>query len=169
MRGEPVRIVRRDDDGVGAAERCELVVEQRRSLRVERRVRLVQDQQRRVVEERAAEREPLRHAARVGRDALVARVPEAEALEEHPDPLAALTDAVEAAVEVEVLERGQLTVDERLVPDEPDPGTLDRDLERAARRRRQPGEEPEEGRLPGAVRPRDDQHAARCEVEGDVA
>ena len=46
---------------------------------------------------------------------LVPYLPEAEALEQHPDALAPLRHAVEAAVEVEVLERGQLAVDERLV------------------------------------------------------
>ena len=43
------------------------------------------------------------------------RVPEAEALEQHAAALAPFGDAVEAPVEVEVLERGQLAVDERLV------------------------------------------------------
>ena len=102
------------------AELGELAVEQRGPVVVERAVRLVEDEQLGLVQERAAEREPLEHAARERLGALVARVPEAEALEQHPDPLAALGHAVEPAVEVEVLERGQLPVDERLVAEEAD-------------------------------------------------
>ena len=67
------------------------------------------------MEQRPAEREPLRHSARVRRHALVARLPQREPLEEHADPLAPLRHAVEPAVEIEVLERGELPVDERLV------------------------------------------------------
>src|ERR687892_165542 len=61
---------------------------------------------------REARRPP--HPARERAGTLGARVPEAEALEQHPDPLAALGHAVEAAVELEVLQRRELAVDERL-------------------------------------------------------
>ena len=44
-----------------------------------------------------------------------ASLPEAEALEQHPDPLPSLRHAVEPAEEIEVLERGELPVHERLV------------------------------------------------------
>ena len=75
---------------------CELVerrVEQRRAGVVERVERLVEDHELRLVEQHAAEAEPLAHPAREGRDALVADLPEAEALEQHPDPLAAAPGA----------------------------------------------------------------------------
>ena len=75
---------------------------------------------------------------------------------------------VEPSVEVEVLERGELAIDERLVPEEADPPPLDRDLERPARRRREPDDQPEERRLPRTVRPGHDEGAARLELEGDV-
>ena len=93
-------------------------VEERRPVLVERRERLVEHEQRRIVEQRPAEREALRHPARERRDAIGPRVPEAEPLEEHPAPLAPLGDAVEPSEEVEVLERRQLAVEQRLVPDE---------------------------------------------------
>ena len=53
----------RDEERTLVAQLAELGVEQLGTLNVERGVRLVEDEQRRVVEENAAEREPLRHAA----------------------------------------------------------------------------------------------------------
>ena len=110
------------EEGALAAELGELRVEELGAGLVERAVRLVEHEQLRLVEQDAAEGEPLRHAARVRGDALVPRLPEPEALEQHPDPLAPLGDAVEAAVELEVLERGQLAIDERLVAEVADLG-----------------------------------------------
>ena len=60
------------------------------------------------MQERAAERQPLGHATRVRGDPLVARLPETESLEQHPDPLAALGHAVEAPEQIEVLDRREL-------------------------------------------------------------
>src|SRR5262249_30978003 len=116
MRG----VVGGQEEGALAAELRKLRVEQLRSRLVERAVRLVEHEPLRVVEKDAAESEPLRHPARVRGDALVPNVPEPEALEQHPDPLATLGDPVQPAVELEVLERGQLAVDERIVAEEPD-------------------------------------------------
>src|SRR5205823_1388176 len=105
----------------------------------------------RLVQERAAEREPLLHAARERAGPLVPRVPEAEALEQHADPLPALGHSVEAPVEVEVLDRGQLPVDERLVTGEADGLARRVDLELAGRRNGEARAEAEQRRLPGAV------------------
>ena len=123
-----------------------------------------------LVQEHAAEREPLRHAARVRRDAIVAHVPQPVALEQHADPLAPFGDAVEAAVEIEVLERRELAVDERLVAEVADLGA------RARSTRSSPsvgtieaGAEAEERRLAGAVRAGDDGEAAARQLEVDVA
>ena len=110
-----------------AARFRELAVEQRRTFFVEAAVRLVEDEQVGIVQQRAAESEALQHPARVRVRALVPCVPEPEALEQHADALAPLGDAVEPAVEVEVLERGQLAVDERLVPDVPDAAAFERE------------------------------------------
>ena len=119
------------------------------------------------MEERAAEREPLQHPAGERAGTLVARVPEAVPLEEHADPLAALADAVEAAVEVEVLERRQIAVHERLVAEVAEPAAVEVDLEATAARGREPRDEPQQRGLAGAVRPRDDQERAARDVEVD--
>ena len=154
---------------VCAAQLCELGVEQLRALCVERRVRLVEHEERRLVQQHAAEREPLRHAARVRGDALAARLPEAEALEQHPDSLATLGDAVEAAVEVEVLERRELAVDQRVVPEEAEPGARDADLQLSLGRQGEAGADAQQRRLPRAVGAGDDGEAAVREVEIDAA
>ena len=89
------------------------------------------------MEQRPGEREPLAHPLGVGGHALAARLPEPEPLEQHPDPLAPLGNAVEPPVQLEVLERGELPVDERLVADEADRCSLHAQLElrpRSARR-----------------------------------
>ena len=113
----------------------------------------------------APEREPLRHPARVRGEALAAHLPEAVALEQHPDPLAALAYAVETAEELEVLERGEVAVEERLVAEVPEPAPVGVDVEPAGRRGGEPGEQPEQRRLARAVRAGDDEKAARIHVE----
>ena len=102
-------------------------------------------------------------------DALVPPLPEPEALEQRADPLAPLGHVVEAAVEVEVLERGQLAVDERLVREVADPSRAG-DRPRARRpSAREAGHEGEERRLPRAVRARDERGARRPHLEVEVA
>ena len=155
----------RDEERRPAAPRRELAVEQRRSFGVERGERLVEQQQRRLVQEDAAEREPLEHPARERAGALVARVPQVEALEQHPDPLAPLGHAVEPAVEIEVLQRGQLAVDERLVREEAERRAVGVDVELTRGRQHEPGDQTQERRLSGAVRPGDEHEAAGLDVE----
>src|SRR5581483_584638 len=116
-----------------------------------------------------AERQPLQHPPREGIRPLVARVPQAEPLEQHPDPLAALGHAVEPAVEVEVLERGQLAVDERLVAEEPDPLAGHSHLELARGRHEQPGDQAEQRRLARAVRAGEEQERAPVDLEVEIA
>src|SRR3954463_15232849 len=94
-----------------------------------------------------------------------ARLPEAEALEQHPDPLAPLGHAVEPAVEVEVLEHGQLAVDERLGAGGADRAAPRLRLARAAGRDREPGAEAQQRRLARPVRAGDDEEAAALELE----
>src|SRR5205823_5929425 len=143
----------------------ELAVEQLRAVLVQPGERLVEDQELRLVQERPAEREALQLPAGERRRPLSPSLPEAEALEQHPDPLAPLGDAVEPPVEVEVLERGQLAVDERLVPEESDRSPVGLDLERAGGRQRKPGAHPQQRRLAGAVRPGHDEEASARQVE----
>ena len=95
----------------GAAQLAQLAVDELGALGVEAGERLVEQEQLGLVQERAAEREPLHHAAREVGYARAPLVPEAEALEQHADALAPLADAVEASVELEVLERRQLAVE----------------------------------------------------------
>ena len=120
------------------------------------------------MEQRPAEREPLSHSARVRRHPLVPRVPEAEALEQHADPLPPLRHAVQPAEEVEVLEPGQLPVDERLVREKADASAVDLDLERARGRRRQAREHAQQRRLAGPVRAGHEQESVPREVEIDA-
>src|SRR5205823_7792768 len=96
------RVVRGEQERALAAELTELLIEERRAGLVERAVRLVEQEQLRLVEQDATEGKPLRHAARIGGDAVVPRLPKAEALEQHANPLAPLGHAVETPVEIEV-------------------------------------------------------------------
>src|SRR5205823_7317646 len=102
-----------------------------------------------VVEQGATEREPLLHAAREGTGALVPGVPEPEALEQHPDPLAPLGHPVEPAVEVEVLDRGQLPVHERLMAGKADRLTRRAQVEHTRGRDGEARTEAQERRLAG--------------------
>ena len=106
------------------------------------------------MQDRAAQREPLHHPARVVGHPLAARLPEAEPLEQHPDSLAPLRDPVQAAEQLEVLERGQLAIEEGLVRQVAEPRAFGVDVERAAGRRRQAREEPQQRCLARAVRAR---------------
>ena len=68
------------------------------------------------------------------------RAPRARSARAAPVTLAALGEPVQAPVQVEILERRQLAVDERLVPEEPDRAARGFHLERAVRGRQQPRE-----------------------------
>ena len=148
-------------------ELVELTVEQRRAVLVERGVRLVEDEQRRVVEERTAEREPLRHPARERRDALGARVPEAEPFEQHPDPLAPLGHPVEPAVQLEVLERREVAVEQRLVPEVAEPAASRSTSRSPAVGAARPATRRSSVVLPEPFAPGDDEKAAAVEREVD--
>ena len=88
-----------------------------------------------------------------------ANLPEAEPLEQHPAPLAPLGNAIEAAEEIEVLERRELAVEQRLVADVAEVAALGVDRQRAFCRRSEARDEPEQRRLARSVRPRDEQEA----------
>ena len=81
-------------------------------------------------------------------------VPEPEPFEQHADAFAPFRDAVEPAVELEVLERGQLAVDERVMRDVAEAPAVERDLELTGGRDREPCAKAKERRLPGSVRAR---------------
>src|SRR5712691_4510960 len=104
----------RNDESRVRTALVELAIEQSGALVVESRIRLVEDEQVGPVQKRPAEREPLQHPAGVRARALVPGIPQAEALEQHPHAFAPLRDAVQPSVEIEVFQRCQLSVDERL-------------------------------------------------------
>jgi hypothetical protein len=162
-------IVRRHEERSLAAQLGQLRVEQIGPLRVECRVRLVEDEEPRIVQKGSAERQPLRHPARVRRDTFVARVPEAEPFEQHADPLAPLRHVVQPSIQLEVLERRQLAIDERLVREEADALARNVDPQLALTRQREPGDEPQQRRLAGPIRPGDDGECAVGDVEVDAA
>src|SRR5262249_48191605 len=93
--------------------------------------------------------------------------PEPVTLEQHPDALAPFADAVEAAVQIEVLERRQLAIDQRLVPEVADLGALGVDGQLALGRDREPCTEPEKRRLAGPLRACDDDEAPALDIELD--
>ena len=121
------------------------------------------------MEQGPAEREPLRHPARVRGDTISPCVPQPEALEQHADPLSPLRHPVQPAVEVQVLDGGELVIDERLVREIAEAGTVDVDAQRPAGGGRKPRDDPHEGRLAGAVAAGDDQEAAAWHHERDAA
>src|SRR5262249_2437764 len=123
----------------------------------------------RLVQERPAERKPLQHSPGVGAGTRVARLPQAEALEQHPDALAPFGNVIEPPVQVEVLERRQLAIDERFVSEKADPSPTHVDRKLTARRSGKPGAETQERRLARAVRPGDDEEAVARELEVDAA
>jgi hypothetical protein len=132
-------------------------------------VRLVENQEVRLVQQRPAERQPLQHAARKRTGARVPRIPEAKALEQHACAFAPLGHPVETPVEIEVLERSQLPVDERLVCEVADASARNAELELPARGCGEPGAETQQRRLPRPVRPGDDQEVVGADVELDAA
>ncbi len=145
-------------------------VEQLGALGVERGERLVEHEQLRLVQERAAEGEPLRScraSTSATRSARTSQSPKRSS--SIPIRSRRSRHAVEAAVEVEVLERGQVAVEQRLVAED----------SRARRGRRRP-----RARRPSARRgrrraaaasscrsrsARDDEEAAALERRGRAA
>jgi len=157
--------VGRRDDRACPPQRLELPVEEGGACRIEARVRLVQKQEARLVEEGPAQREALHHAAREDCDSLVSRFPEQEPLEKHADPLAPLRHAVETTIEIEVLEGGQFFVEELLVGQVPDLAPAGCDVDGAARGSEEPRAQAEKRRLSRAVRPRHDEEVPLSDVE----
>ncbi len=157
-----------DRERARASQLAQLPVEQRGALAVEAGEGLVEEEQLRVVQERPAEREPLLHPPRVRGDPLVPGVPETVALEQHADPLAPLGNTVETAVELEVLERGQLAVDERLVAQVADGSALSHGIELPSGRAQETREEAQQRALARAVATRDEQKAALGQLDVDT-
>jgi hypothetical protein len=99
----------------------------------------------------------------------VAHIPETEAFEQHADAFAPLRHAVETSVQVEVLQRRQLAVDEWLVREIADTPAFNVDLELTACRCRETGAKAQQRRLAGAVRAGDEQEVVHADVEVEAA
>ena len=158
--------MRRHDERA-ARELAERLVEQHHTRGVERIERLVEDEQLRLVQKHAAETETLLHPARERAHPLVADIPETEPLEQHADPLAPFGEAVEAAEELQVLERRQLSVDQRIVTEVADQ-LARRQLQLTRGRGSEPREHAQKRRLARPVRAGDEQEAARGERDVDA-
>src|SRR5205814_8549219 len=78
---------------------------------------------------------------------------------------AALGNPVQAAVKLEILERRELAVHERLVAEIADLGALGGDFERSLARQREPDADPQQRRLARAVAAGDDREPAPRELE----
>ncbi len=126
---------------------------------------LVEQKQAWIVQERPAEGKALEHAARERPGPLVPRSPEPEALEHRAGALAPLGQPVETTVEIEVLERRQLPVEERLVPEKTDRRARRVHVELTAGRRSEPRTEAKQRRLPGPVRPGHEHEPATRHLE----
>jgi hypothetical protein len=83
--------------------------------RIDARGRLVEQQQRRLVEQRAGERHALLHAARERVDLVVGAMCEIDELEQLPRPAARVGDREAAGEELQVLARGEILVERRLL------------------------------------------------------
>ena len=132
--------------------------------RVEPRCGLVEDEQRRIVDERVRKAQPLPHSARQGLDIAVATIGQPHDLEQLADHRRAAVrrHAVAAGEEVEVLPDPEVVVDTVEVGHVADAPTnldrigIDRDaghVRLARRLRQQGGQDLHHRRLPGAVRP----------------
>ena len=165
---------------MGLADLADEVLHLELRARVEARRRLVEQQQDRLRQERAGERDLLLHPAREVLHRLVAALGrEADALEDLRDPVAGLADGepVEAGRVGQVLGRRHLLEEGRLdrdAVDEPAHGPRVGDVvaeqDRAAavvdEQRR---EQPDQRRLPRAVLAEDGDTLAARDVEGDAA
>ena len=121
------------------------------------------------MQQRPAEGKPLHHPSRERTDALAANAPEPEALEQHADALTPFRDAVEAPVEIEILDGGELAIDERFVREEADPPAIDVPAELTSGWGREAGAEPKQSGLSGAVGTGDEQEAVARKIELDAA
>ena len=105
-----------------AVQLAEDLPQRQAALRVQARGRLVEEQHRRAVEDRARHHQPLGHPARERVDRRLGPFRELELLEQliGDAPRLRRADAEQAAVEVQVLPHGQLPVERVLLGDDPD-------------------------------------------------
>jgi hypothetical protein len=170
-----------EEDGAAfGPELADEVADLPRGGRVEAAGRLVQEDDGRLVEDGARDREPLLHALGEADDRLVAAVPETDLLERGSDPPAPPGGGhpVQAGVEVEVLDGRQALIqagrlgeqaDARaeLVGVDADLGPLDPRPPLAGPD--QAGQQPDRRRLAGAVRAEEAEHLAAPHLDREAA
>ena len=177
---QPVRLVevvrREDDRPAGPPQRLDRLADDVGRLRVERRRRLVEEDDRRVVEQGPGDGQLLLHALAERAGDVVAPVPQREQPQVPLDPLGARrgVQPVQPPEEVEVGRRRQLVVEARRLGQDADPGAdllgvLD-DVEAVDRgaalaRLDERGQQPDRRRLARAVRPEQAEHLAAEHLE----
>jgi hypothetical protein len=180
------RIVR--DDDAHSRERPEVTFQVASQLaacrRIERRERLVEEQEPRIDGECARERDALRLSARERSRHSVNLVRESEALQPPRGfgPSFGGADATRAQTERDVIERGEVGEEQVVLKHDADRATLRRhvcaargvleddsvELDPASVERDEPCEGPQKRRFPRAVRPEDRDDLAGRDLDGDV-
>jgi len=129
------------------------------------------------VQEEPGEPEALGHAAAEGADRVDCACQQADLVEEILDPSAGVGHAVEVREELEVLQRGEVEVDERVVPEVPEvrPGARrlvrereTQDAELTGVRPVERREHPQQGGLAGPVRTADREGLALGQIDVDA-
>ncbi len=146
------------------------------TTRVESGRRLVEEDDLGLCDEGCGEVEATPHASGVGLRGAIGSVLQIESIQQRPRPLPGwfLSEMVETSNHVEVLETGQVLVDRRVLPTEPDTFTNpirlgenieSCDLDLALIRNQQRGEDPDSSRLSGAVRAQQSQNRSLRNVQ----
>ena len=168
-----------DDDAGVAAAGPDQAAGQLAPLGVEVGVGLVEQQQLRLVQDAAADRQPLAHPGRELGDALVGAALHPGGGEQRRDPRLGgrAGDPVQPGVEAQVLAAAEVAVEQRLVAEVADPPAQLPGLARqraaehdglAAARAQQRRQDPQQRRLAGAVGPEHDQRLAGGDGQPDA-
>lgn len=111
---------RHQHGGAARAEPFEDSVDEEEARRIEVAIRLVEEDDARVLLQHAGEREPLAHSGREGPDGIVRAVGETDLVEQREKSFARRALSQEARHDLEVLERGERLVEVRVVVEERD-------------------------------------------------
>ena len=175
-----VEVLGRDEQRPAlVAQPMELVPDPAAQERVDARRRLVEEEQRRIVDERAGQLESPLHPARQPAGATTAHVPQVDELEDlaGPPPARAPQHPEQRGDEVDVLADGQVRVQGERLRHVADPLAglaskaarfLAKDRHRAARRRQGAGQQPDGRRLARAGRADDPEDDARRHGQRDA-
>jgi hypothetical protein len=169
-----------DRDVLGLLELADVAPDRAARLRVQADRRLVEEQDPRRVQQPARDLEATLHAAREGRHSAAPALPEADHLEDlaHPVGDRRARDAVQLGVQAQVLLRGEVAVERRVLEDEADVPAhlvaLGRDVVAgdggaAAGRPHEGAQHADRRRLAGPIGPEEAERLPRGDVEVDAA